>query len=108
MSIGLAAGLGEYFIVGRDYRGVGANGSSGSAVGTEGERIEAGDVFEEPIEIQQHDIFNEKSIPTGKGLYIVLEGEKQWRWCWWCNWMVESCNQEEGLIGKVDGCCIQW
>ena len=81
MSIGLAASLGEYCVVRRDYRAVGANGSSGTAVGTEDERMGAGDLVKEPIEIQQHNVFNEKSIPTRKGRNVVLEREKGWRWC---------------------------
>jgi len=108
MSIGLAASLGKYCVVCRDYRAVGANGSSGTAIGTEDERIGAGDLVKEPIEIQQHDVFNEKSVPTRKGRNVVLEREKEWRWCERSNWMVESCHQEEGLVGKVNGCCIQW
>jgi hypothetical protein len=99
----LAPGFCQDGIVRSYDRSVGAYCIDSAAVGAEGQRSRSGDVFEEPVEVQEENFFNEKAVPSRKGLYVVFKGEEDWLY-WLCSHRVlESSDDEAGLMGKVNG-----
>jgi hypothetical protein len=65
-------------------------------------------VIHEAVEVQEKDVFNKESIPTGNRLNVVFECEEGSGGRWNCNGMILASDEKAGLRVQVDWRGVGW